>query len=166
MTRSTRSEKEDKEGVKTASNTTDRNNDGNAITDTTNDQKKIGALPKLSPRDDFIGILSDRVVNAINEHLDGPIIQQTLEEYLPFTTESVRTDLLFYDSTLEILKYQRDNYLIGTKYAERKQQHRQGQFPYNRFVIGSPRMPNNATAFAYIELVKLGSWLIPSPTIK
>mmetsp|Transcript_17545 Transcript_17545/g.17692 ORF Transcript_17545/g.17692 Transcript_17545/m.17692 type:complete len:256 (+) Transcript_17545:322-1089(+) len=169
MSRSKRSEKEDEERATTTSNTTNRNNNSNAtssIATTTKDEKKIGSLPKLSPRDDFIGILSDRVVEAINENLDGPIIQQTLEKYLPHAKESIRSDLPFYDSTLEILKYQRDNYLIGTKYAERKQQHRQGQFPYNRFGIGSPRMPNNATAFAYIELVKLGSWFIPSTTIK
>lgn len=108
-----------------------------------------------SPRDDFIAILCDRVVNAINENIDD----ECIEEILPTTTP----DLPFYDSTLLYqLKYQRDLFLggIGTYSTERSSQ-QQHHHQYS-----STKMPYTATAFGYVELVKFGSWFVPSTTTK
>jgi hypothetical protein len=160
---------DDKKSSNNSSSSSNNNNNNN--------NKSPAAFLNLNldlsgPRDDFIGILADRVVKVINENYteNGPIIQQTLEKFLPSTKETIRTDLPFYNSTVDILKYQRDNYLIGTKYAEQKQHYRQRQFPFtnSRFgaAIGSPRMPNDATALGYIQIVQLGSWFVPSKTIK
>ena len=113
-----------------------------------------------SPRDDFIAILCDRVVNAINENIDD----ECIEEILPTTTpDRIRTDLPFYDSTLLYqLKYQRDLFLggIGTYSTERSSQ-QQHHHQYS-----STKMPYTATAFGYVELVKFGSWFVPSTTTK
>ena len=124
------------------------------------------------PRNDLIVILADKAVKAIHKNLDheGPIIQQLLDEKLPSDKESVRTQLPFFDSTVEALKYQRDNYLLGARYAERKQLQRERQkslFPPAalRFSVGSPRMPHDATALGYAQIVKLGTWFVPSETI-
>ena len=156
-------------------NNDDKKSSSSSSSNSNNNNKSPAAFLNLDlsgPRDDFIGILADRVVKVINENYteNGPIIQQTLEKFLPSTKETIRTDLPFYNSTVDILKYQRDNYLIGTKYAEQKQQYQQRQFPFtnSRFgaAIGSPRMPNDATALGYIQIVQLGSWFVPSKTIK
>jgi len=84
------------------------------------------------PRNDLIGILADKAVEAIHEHLNAPLRQNNndsnssndnndtfakklLDEHLPSDTESVRTKLpSLYGSALEALKQQRDNYLLST----------------------------------------------------
>jgi hypothetical protein len=189
MSSSTRPDKgEDCANLKTSAGDVNKNNDNKNDDDdekktdnssNNNSNKSPVAFLNLNlnlsgPRDDFIGILADRVVKVINENytenINEPIIQQTLERFLPSTKENIRTDLPFYNSIVDILKYQRDNYLVGTKYAEQKQQYQQRQFPFtnSRFgsAIGSPRMPNDTTALGYIQIVKLGSWFVPSKTIK
>jgi hypothetical protein len=116
----------------------------------------------FSPRDDLVNLMADKVVAAIRENSDEPI-EKALEEHLPNDSTGVR-NLPFYQATLEALRYQRDNYLVGANYAKRSEQQRQGRlFPSPRLF---PRMPRDATALGYIQLTQLGSWFVPSPTIK
>jgi hypothetical protein len=119
-------------------------------------------------------MLANKVVKVINANAEKPI-QNALDEHLPKDSESVR-NLPFYNSTVEAIRYQRDNYLVGTVYATRKEDQRQRVAaqrtrlftpPTGRFIgAGSPRMPRDATALGYIQIVNLGSWFIPSSTIK
>ncbi|KAL3916240.1 MAG: hypothetical protein SGILL_005266 [Bacillariaceae sp.] len=120
------------------------------------------SLPSFSPRNDFMNLLADKVVAAIQENADAPI-QKALEENLPTDAEGVR-NLPFYDNTLEALWYQRDNYLVGSKYATRSEKQRQGRlFPSPRLF---PRMPRDATALGHVQITDLARWFIPSSTIK
>lgn len=126
----------------------------------------------FGPRNDLIGILANKVVDGIHKNLDpdGPLIQQLLEQHLPKDQVSVRTKLPFYESTVDALKYQRDNYLLGTSYANKRQVHldRAKRLfpPSQRFSApGGPRMPRDATALGYSQIVNLGSWFVPSETI-
>jgi len=124
------------------------------------------------PRNDLIDILADKAVDGINDNLDpeGPVIQQRLEKYLPMDKESVRTKLPFYESSIDAIKYQRDSYVLGNLYANKKELHRdrvKRLFPPSLQVsAGSPKMPYNATALGYIHLVNLGSWFVPSETVR
>ncbi|KAL3921551.1 MAG: hypothetical protein SGARI_006655 [Bacillariaceae sp.] len=105
---------------------------------------------------------SPRMVAAIDENAEAPI-EKALDDHLPKDAEAVRK-LPFYNNTLEALRYQRDNYLVGTKYAERSEKQRQGRlFPSPRLF---PRMTRDATALGHIQIVDVGSWFIPSSTIK
>jgi hypothetical protein len=115
---------------------------------------------RLSPRADLIDILASRVVKIINENVEEPI-QQALDR-LPADSASVRK-LPFYDATFETLRFQRDNYLVGPSYAERKERQRRQPFPSTRFI---PQMPFDATALGHIQLVHVGAWFIPSETIR
>ena len=126
------------------------------------------AQSSSGPRDDFISILADRVVTVMNQQSDGPIIQESLEKYLPSDKDSVRTQLPFYNSALEALQYQRDSYLVCTKYADEKQRQRQRRFPYlgrfGRRADDIQYKPHEGAGYA--QLVNLGAWFIPSETVK
>jgi hypothetical protein len=116
----------------------------------------------FSPRDDLVNLMADKVVMAIQENANEPI-QRALDEHLPKDSAGVRS-LPFCQPTLAALRYQRDSYLVGTNYAKRSEQQRQGRlFPSPRLF---PRMPRDATALGHIQLTHLGSWLVPSATIK
>lgn len=113
-----------------------------------------------SPRADLIDILAGRVVKILNEKAEEPI-QQALDR-LPADSASVRA-LPFYDSTLEALRFQRDSYLVGPAYADRKEKQRRQRLPPSRSI---PQMPFDATALGHIQLVHVGAWFIPSETIR
>jgi hypothetical protein len=134
------------------------------MSDSDNDNGKVGGSKYggFSPRSDFINLLADKVVAAIKENADAPI-QKALGDHLPTDTEGVRK-LPFYGNTLEALRYQRDNYLVGPKYAKRSEKQRQGRlFPSPRMF---PRMPRDATALGHLQITSLGRWFLPSSTIK
>jgi hypothetical protein len=117
---------------------------------------------RFAPRDDFVNLMADKVVAVLKENTDEPI-QKALDDHLPKDPTSVRS-LPFYNATLTALQYQRDNYLVGSNYAKRSEQQRHGRlFPSPRLF---PRMPRDATALGHIQLTQLGSWFVPSSTIK
>ena len=138
------------------------------------------------PRNDLIEIIANKVVDGIDENLDpeGPVIQKLLNDHLPSNRESVREKLPFYESTFQSLKHQRDIYLLGETHKIQQQQQQEQQHQReihkndnvsNRFVFplgsaaarsNSPKMPLDATAMGYTQIVKLGSWFVPSLTIK
>ncbi len=132
------------------------------------------------PRNDLIGILATKVVDGMEKQLDpqGPMIQKLLDDHLPKDRESVREKLPFYDSTIDNLKQQRDTYLLGANFKKQQQeqeQQQQQQQTSKRFVfplaLGSshnntPKMPLDSSALGYTQIVHIGSWFVPSKTIK
>mmetsp|Transcript_17267 Transcript_17267/g.47546 ORF Transcript_17267/g.47546 Transcript_17267/m.47546 type:complete len:260 (-) Transcript_17267:104-883(-) len=141
------------------------------------------------PRNDLIGLLADRALVGLRKHLDpdGPVVQKLLDQHLP--RDSIREQLPgLYGSALSSLRYQRDAYLVGTKHAYEQQQQReekgqgQGQLPKKTHQNGNdynyddndnddddkrlPRMPRDATALGYAQLVRLGESLLPSETVR
>lgn len=104
-------------------------------------------------RHEIIDMIAKRVVKITEAKAEKPLAD--LCEKLPSSRTEIR-NLPFYGSTLEALKYQRDNYLVGTKFAEEK---KKSDRP-------SIRMPYDGTALGSIQTVNLGSWFIPSPTVK
>lgn len=117
-------------------------------------------ISRPTPRTDLIDILATRVVKILTEKVDEPI-QQALDR-LPADSASAR-NLPFYDSTLGAIKFQRDSYLAGPAYADRRERQKSRRFPPPRF---SPRMPHDATALGHIQLVNVGAWFLPSETVR
>jgi len=124
---------------------------------------------------DLIGLLANKVVGEMEKNLDpeGQMIQKLLDDHLPSTAEQVRENLPFYDSTLESLQQQRDTYLLGAN-CKKQQLEQEQQQASKRFVFPlalgssqqSPKMPLDATALGYTQIVHIGSWFVPSKTIK
>jgi hypothetical protein len=110
-------------------------------------------------RHDLIDLFAKRLVKRINKKADKPLEQ--VKEHLPSTPEQVRA-LPFYDSALDALRFQRDNYLVGTGFAKR------GQKLRDRGIVNFPffRMPFDSTALGNIQIIGVGASFIPSATIK
>lgn len=82
-------------------------------------------------------------------------------------------DTELYQLALRSLLWQRDNYLVGRDYAEERGalRRKQKQMLESHQLATSmnlpfSRMPYDATALGNIQLVRLGSWFIPSPTVQ
>lgn len=110
-------------------------------------------------RHDITELFAKRLVRRIHQKAEQPL--EKLKEQLPSTPEQVRA-LPFYDSALNALRFQRDNYLVGPKYAGRRQRLR------DRGILNYPfyRMPFESTALGNIQIVGVGASFIPSATIK
>lgn len=110
-------------------------------------------------RQDIVDLLARRIVRKIEQKIDEPLEQA--KERLPSSREEIRS-LPFYGSTLNALKFQRDNYLVGTGYATRRQRLR------HRGIMNYPlyRLPFDSTALGNIQIVALGASFIPSTTVK
>ena len=131
-------------------------------TDNENNNDNTGEIKrpqKQTVRNDLIELLAKRLVKTINEKADKQLTQGI--EQLPSTPQEVRA-LPFYESALSALQYQRDNYLVGTGYANRRQRLR------SRGIINYPlyRLPYDSTALGNVQITSLGAWFIPSQTIK
>jgi hypothetical protein len=109
-----------------------------------------------SARQKIIELFAKRLVKNATEKAQKPI--QQLCDNLPSDAQAIRK-LPFYDSTLQAIQWQRDNYLVGKEYAERRTTRQGIDSP-------SPRMPFDATALGNLQIVKLGSWFVPSTTVK
>lgn len=77
-----------------------------------------------------------------------------------------------YQLALRSLLWQRDNYLVGRDYADERSalRRKQKQLLQNHqldTLVDLPfsRMPFDATALGNLQLVRLGSWFIPSPVV-
>mmetsp|Transcript_28179 Transcript_28179/g.68531 ORF Transcript_28179/g.68531 Transcript_28179/m.68531 type:complete len:258 (+) Transcript_28179:128-901(+) len=80
----------------------------------------------LSPRGDFMDILATKVTRILLKNADGPI-NDLLDQHLPNDTDEIREKLPFYESTVDLLKFQRDQYLVGPKYAKENEERRRRQ---------------------------------------
>ena len=140
------------------------------------------------PRNDLIGILADKAIEAIYEHLNSPLgqnnndndtfAQKLLDEHLLSDKESVRTKLpSLYGSALEALKQQRDNYFLSTDGVNSGVDVAKNKYAGSSSTIPRKGMPReftttttagnaNANNLGYEQLVTLGAWFVPSETIK
>ena len=118
------------------------------------------SLRNQTVRQDITDLLARRIVRRIEQPLYETQVEQ-VKEKLPASKEEVRA-LPFYGSALNALKYQRDNYLIGPGYANRRQRLR------DRGLVNYPvyRMPFDSTALGNVQIVNLGVSFIPSSTVK
>lgn len=111
-------------------------------------------------RHEIIDLIAKRIVKIAEDKAEKPLAD--LCKKLPSNSNDIR-NLPFFNPTLEAIMYQRDNYFIGTSYAGQRQSQRQGQFP---LLISPAEMKYDATALGSIQTIKLGSWFIPSSTVK
>lgn len=112
-------------------------------------------------RGNLLDAFAKRIVDTATAKAAEPL--QEVRNNLPSTAEQVR-DLPFYNSTLNALKYQRDNYLVGTMHAERRRKQREADplitAPLNH------QITYDAMALGSVQTIKLGSWFVPSPTVR
>lgn len=87
-------------------------------------------------------------------------------------TKTAMRDTELYQLALRSLVWQRDNYLVGRDYADERgaQRRKQKQILETHQLTPSvdlpfSRMPYDATALGNVQLVRLGSWFIPSPVV-
>jgi len=110
---------------------------------------------------------ADRAEAPLTNRLDGVLNQ--IDEQIPHDPIALRQKTI-YKSALQMLQWQRDNYLVGTEYADwrrndrrREQQHQQG--------IGVAAVPEtyeipwDPTALSHPQLTKLASDFVPTPTV-
>jgi hypothetical protein len=132
------------------------------MTEHSDDSAPIEEKPKphrQTARQDLIDVLAKKLAKKLVKQLtskaEKPI--QDFRANLPKDAYAIR-QLPFYATTLNTLKWQRDNYLVGESYANRNQE-TTSLFYYSR-------MPLDATCLGHLQIVHLGSWFVPSATIK
>jgi len=120
-----------------------------------------------SARQDIINLLAGRLAKAAVEKAQKPL--EKIKEQLPQDSKEVR-ELPFYDAALQAIQYQRDNYLVGSGYARSQQQRRTNSISQPLALSDSLRhfssLPYDSNALGSIQIAQLGSWFIPSPTVK
>ena len=112
-----------------------------------------------TPRADIVDLFARRFVASATKKAQKPL--QQLCENLPSDKETVRK-LPLYNSTFEAVQWQRDNYLVGKEYADARKLERRKRTR----VEPPPTMPYDSTALGSMQIIRLGSWFIPSPTVK
>ena len=154
-------------------------------------------------RKEFVGRLLNRnqdTIDKITKKAEKPLMD-ICDKNLPKDSNTARL-LPFYNTIYQTIQYQRDNYLVGEKYANKRQierpkekeeekiaqQHwedddddyyntndvQQWIRPSSPKPITRPRneltyqhrIPFSAMALGHIQIVNIGSWFIPSSTIK
>lgn len=93
-----------------------------------------------------------------------PVKALKLDDVLPKDSESIRKSPI-YQPILKAAQWQRDNYLMGEKYADRRKAEREVR--PNLFYM--PRInwiQSDPTALGNVQLAHLGSQFIPSKTVK
>lgn len=109
-------------------------------------------------RQDIIELLARRYVERAAKKAEKPV--QQFCENLPSDAQAIR-NLPFYESTYQAIQWQRDNYLVGKDHADRRR--------FDRSLSIDPpihRMPFDATTLGSSQIVGLGTWFIPSTTVK
>ena len=79
--------------------------------------------------------------------------------------ETLQRGTPLYKSTLHALQWQRDNYLMGPDYADKRKAVREIR-PNFLFLPRINYVKSDPKAFGNIQLAHLGSWFIPSPAVK
>jgi hypothetical protein len=90
------------------------------------------------------------------------------------TEPSALRDTELYSLALRSLQWQRDNYLVGREYAEKRQNQRFGKTEFDETVreqsleldVSPYVIPFDKEALGNVQLTALGSWFIPSPTVQ
>jgi hypothetical protein len=87
----------------------------------------------------------------------GPAFK--VDDYIPQDRAELRETKL-YKSTYELLKWQRDNYLVGFEYANWRKKHRP---KYPDRVI---EVPYDKSALGHAQIAGLAAWFIPTDTVR
>jgi hypothetical protein len=125
------------------------------------EQEETPEFDKLhTSRQELIGLLANGFIEKGVAKAQEPL-QQVLQD-LPKDPATVR-NLPFYTTTLSAIQYQRDAYLVGPYYAERRR-HEKEDYLAPPPVLG--QMPYDATALGSLQIANLGSWFLPSATVK
>jgi hypothetical protein len=109
-----------------------------------------------------------------DQQLDGVLSQ--IERLVPHDPIALRQAPL-YKGALQLLQYQRDNYLVGTEYADWRKRDRQRQEnqPFytpasilrrNSILTDLWDIPYDATALGHGHVVNLASGFIPTATVR
>jgi hypothetical protein len=85
-----------------------------------------------------------------------------VDQYIPKDPVALRKTAIF-QSTYKILEWQRDNYLVGTEYAEWRKVERQKERPGPTMISEIPFDPQ---ALGHAQITNLASWFIPSETVR
>ena len=103
---------------------------------------------------------------VLTDRLEGVLTQ--IEQQIPHDPKALRQTTL-YQGALQMLQWQRDNYLVGTEYADwqrQQQQQQQHQTFAGAEVAGSRYdIPYDPTALSHAQIAKLASDFIPAPTV-
>jgi len=80
-------------------------------------------------------------------------------------SEQLQRGTPLYDTTLKAAQWQRDNYLMGPYYADRRQEAREKR-PNSQFLPRINHFKSDPKALGNVQMADLGSWFIPSSTVK
>jgi hypothetical protein len=124
-------------------------------------QEETPEFDKLhTNRQELIGLLANGFIEKGIAKAQEPL-QQVLQS-LPKDPATVRK-LPFYTTTLSAIQYQRDAYLVGPDYAERRR-HEKEDYLAPPPVLG--QMSYEAECLGSVQIANLGSWFLPSATVK
>ena len=106
--------------------------------------------------------------SSVNEHTIDGVLDQ-IEKLIPHDPMALRQSAL-YNSTLQLLQWQRDNYLVGNEYAEwrrndRLRRHKQQRYLQN-IAVTNYDIPYNQATICHHHISSLASDFIPSGTVR
>ena len=119
-----------------------------------NDTKK-----STTARQDLIDVLALKLVKQF-EKKGGKTLESYVKTKLLLKDSKKVRDLPFYDTTFKAIQWQRDNYFVGPKYANRRNDN--GHLKSSSLLHS--RMPLDATCLGHIQLCQFGSSFVPSQT--
>lgn len=82
-----------------------------------------------------------------------------IDDYIPLDPAELRETNLF-KSTFQILQWQRDNYLVGTEYANWIKNHR------DAYPDRTIDLPHDKNAMVHQQASKIVAWFIPTDTVR
>jgi hypothetical protein len=141
----------------------------NGSSTTTETKTKTNAITNESSN--FISLDqgdSNEETSSLNEHTIDGVLDQ-IEKLIPHDPIAVRQSTL-YKSTLQLLQWQRDNYLVGGEYAEWRKNDRlrqQKQQPYFQAnSVTNYNIPYNHETFCHHHIASLAGNFIPSTLVR
>jgi hypothetical protein len=147
---------------------------GNATRERVGTSAAMGDVQKNSNGSSKEASETARPILASDQQLDGVLSQ--VERLVPHDPIALRQAPL-YKGALQLLQYQRDNYLVGTEYADWRKRDRQRQEnqPFynpasilrrNSIATDLWEIPYDAKALGHGHVANLASGFIPTPTVR
>lgn len=112
-------------------------------------------------RDEIIDTLANQIIENLETHTSQLLDNEENQDNTSFpkSPKEIR-DIPFYNSIHNAVLWQRDNYFLGQEFANlRKNERRSG-------IIQIAPGASSYTSLGDIQIAHLGSWFIPSPTVK
>ena len=118
-----------------------------------------------------VGLINNGIkieTTAVNDHTIEGVLDQ-IEKLIPHDPIALRQSTL-YTSTLQLLQWQRDNYLVGDEYADwRKNDRRRQQKQHSYFQPTSAanyNIPYNPVTISHHQISSLASSFIPTAVVQ